>query len=136
MSTNCKVTKIISLIMLVLGVITVGSGCLLLYAVSSLPADSALIGDMLLYSQVLAGLIALTGVVCFIAGIMGARGANHPAKLGGFIVLASIMAVVNAFEVAMAITVGSSVWQNLLYAVLCFAGAYFASRAKKEATRL
>ena len=66
--------------------------------------------------------------------MLGARGANHPARLGGFIVFASIIAIVNVAEIVLIVTGGQgTVWMNAIYVAAALTAVVNASRAKKAA---
>mgnify|MGYP000794706124 FL=1 len=81
--------------------------------------------------------LGVSGVVEFVAGIMGARGANNPSHLGGFMVLGSILVVVNIAEVCLGVFGGQGpVWMNAIYAAAVATAVFYASRAKKNASRL
>lgn len=135
MSLNCKITKIIGLLMLLLGIVAIVSG---IFMIVNAPATANVttVDDPIITTEVLGGILAATGVLYFIAGLTGARGANHPARLNGFIVFATIVSFVNLFELALDISMDASIWVNLVLAFVGFVGAVFASRAKKEATAL
>lgn len=135
MSSNCKNAKGISLFMLLLGIVAIASGIFMIVAAPG-TANVTTVEDPVITTEVFGIIMVATGVLYFAAGITGALGANHPAKLGTFIVFATIVSFVNLFELALAISFDSSIWQNLLLAAVGFAGALFAARAKKEATAI
>ena len=132
MSSNCKIAKGISLFMLLLGIVAIASGIFMIVAAPG-TANVTTVEDPVITTEVFGIIMVATGVLYFAAGITGALGANHPAKLGTFIVFATIVSFVNLF---LAISFDSSIWQNLLLAAVGFAGALFAARAKKEATAI
>lgn len=129
MSSNCKIVKGISLLMLVFGIVSVATG---IFMFATAPAASG-VEDPVITAEVLGALLAVFGVVYFAAGVAGARGANNPSTLGVFIALGTVVAVANLVEVALSVNMGSAVWQNLLFAAVAFVGVVYASRAKKEA---
>lgn len=131
MSSSCKIVKGTSLFMLVLGIAAVAMGVFM--AVSAPAAAGAPVENPVMTAQALGVALAVMGVVYFAAGVMGAIGANNPAKLGGFIVLGAVLAVVNAVEAVLCVVSGSPAYQNIIYAVFVAVAVYYASRAKKEA---
>ena len=70
-----------------------------------------------------------------VTGVMGIRLSKDPARLKPFVVSATILTLVNLFEIFMKI--GSDedgpIWVNLLYAALAFTAIVYASRAMKGA---
>lgn len=130
MSSNCKVVKILSLIMLLLGVISLVGGVFM--AVAAPAASDAAVENPVLTAQVMGVLFAVTGVIYFVVGVIGARGANNAAKLGSFIMFGSVIAIVNIFETVLAYLSEASFWQNLMLALVALVAVIFAARAKKE----
>ncbi len=135
MSTYCKLVKGISLLLMLLGILSIAVAALMFFGAPIVDLD---IEDGVLIAQVLAGYMAVMGILEVVTGVLGARGANNPARLQPFIVCATIVACVNMFEVAMTFMEenGGSVWLNILYTVVAFVGIVFASRAKRDATSL
>ena len=131
MSSSCKIVKGISLFMLVLGIAAIAMGAFMAFAAPA--ASGAAVENPVVTAQALGIVLAVMGVVYLVAGFSGACGANNPSKLGGFIVLAGILAVVNAAEAVLCVMSGVAAYQNIVYAVVAAVAAYQASRAKKEA---
>ena len=85
-------------------------------------------------AQTAAVIMIVAGVFEFVTGVLGARGANNPAHLGGFIVFASIIAIVNVAEIVLIVTGGQgTVWMNAIYVAAALTAVVNASRAKKAA---
>ena len=134
MSKECQIVKGISLFLMVAGILAVVTSVLMFMGVP-LAASMFKNGEAL---ALVAGIVlGVSGVFEFIAGIMGARGANNPSHLGGFIVLGSILVVVNIAEICLGVFGGQGpVWMNVIYAAAIATAVFYASRAKKNASRL
>lgn len=130
MSSLCKTVKVIALIMLVLGVLSIIFGAVMFMNAGAL--DTA---DGGAAAAQTAGIIMIaTGVFYLIAGISGALGANNPSRLGTFIVLCVVIMLVNVVGVVLVLTGGSgSPVYNIAYAVVALIAAVCAARAKKDA---
>ena len=131
MSSNCKIVKILSLVMLLLGVIALVLGIFM--AVAAPAAEGAAVENPVLAAEVLGALIAVTGVAYVAVGVVGARGANNATKLGTFIAAGSVITVVNIVETVVAYLSAAAFWQSLVLAVVALIAVIFAVRAKKEA---
>ncbi len=116
--------------MLLLGVISLVGGIFMAVAASA--ASDAAVENPVLTAQVMGVLFAVTGVIYFVVGVIGARGANNAAKLGSFIMFGSVIAIVNIFEAVLAYLSEASFWQNLVLALVVLVAVIFAARAKKE----
>ena len=131
MSSTCKTVKIICLIMLLLGLITVGCG---IYFAVSAPAESANSASTPILSGQMFGITLIVAGICtFGAGISGARGANNPTRLGSFVGFGSVVALLNLAEAALAVMSNQIIWLNVVLCILVGAGVIFASRARNEA---
>ena len=86
-------------------------------------------------AEALGAILAVTGAVYLVAGVMGAKGANNPVRLGGFVAVAWVLALVNAAEAVLSYMSGGPAWQNVLLAAVAAAAASYASRAKAAAAR-
>lgn len=134
MSKECQIVKGISLFLMVVGILAVVTSVLMFMEV---PLAASMFDNGEALALVAGTVLGVSGVVEFIAGIMGARGANNPSHLGGFMVLGSILVVVNIAEVCLGVFGGQSpVWMNAIYAAAVATAVFYASRAKKNASRL
>ena len=98
-------------------------------------AEVTTVENPVVTAEALGAILAVTGAVYLVAGVMGAKGANNPVRLGGFVVVAWVLAVVNAAEAVLSYVSGSSAWQNVLLAAVAATAAVYASRAKAGAAR-
>lgn len=132
MSKECKIVKGTSLFMLVFGIIAVVGG---IFMFANAPAAAGVEGvdDPVVTARALGIVMAVMGVVYFATGVVGARGANNPAKLRPFVIMGTVVALINLFEVAMCVMTGAAFYQNLIYAVFALVGVVYASRALKAA---
>lgn len=135
MSTNCKIVKWLSWLSLLYGLVVIIVGILTLAGIDVANLGSS---DIQLATPVMGVLTIVFGLFYMVTGFVGARGANRPSKLGTFIVLATIVAVVNLIEFVMMLVgvSGGTFWMPLLLAIVAIAAVVFASRAKKEASSL
>lgn len=135
MSTNCKIVKWLSWLSLLYGLVVIIVGILTLAGIDVANLGSS---DIQLAAPVMGVLTIVFGLFYMVTGFVGARGANRPSKLGPFIVLATIVAVVNLIELATVFVdaSGGTFWMPLLFAVVAIVAVVFASRAKKEASSL
>lgn len=130
MSPNCKIVKGISLFMLLLGLVSAIFG--IVVATGVIESPDASVGQLAV--QVAGAVLIVVGVCYLVVGVMGALGANNPAKLKPYIIASALLAVVNVIEVILVIIGGTGVaWMNLVLAVLSITGIVYASRARKEA---
>lgn len=135
MSINCKIVKGLSWLSLLYGLFVIIVGILTLVGTDVANLVSS---DLQLAAQVMGVLMIVFGLFYMVTGFVGARGANRPSKLGPFIVLATIIAVVNLIELATMFVdpSGGTFWMPLLFAVVAIVAVVFASRAKNEASSL
>lgn len=133
MSPSCKIVKGISLFVLLIAIASVVMGVIALVNAGDTTAELAGIN-----AACAAGAAAIVaGVLEFATGLMGARGANNPSKLGSFMAVAWIMVAVNLGEVALAVMGGAgTAWVNALCAAALGVAAVYAARAKKEAEHI
>ena len=134
MSSHCKVVKVLSLLMFVLGLLTIIAGAVFVFAA---PAVEGLEGvdDPVGTATALGAVFVVTGVLYLVVAVLGIRGANNPSKLGAFIVAAGVIAAINVVEAVLAGVSGGSAWQNAVLAGVALAGVFQASAARKETTR-
>ena len=131
MSAECKIVKGLSWLIMLIGLAAVAMGTLRFKNAGDVAAQ--LEGGP--NSAQTAGVImCVAGVFEFETGVLGARGANHPARLGGFIVFASIIAIVNVVEIVLIVTGGQgTVWMNAIYVAAALTAVVNATRAKNAA---
>ena len=133
MSQNCKVVKVISLVLMVLGIASTIMG---VASFLGAPEVGAAGNTGIVSVQVASIVLAVAGIFEVITGFMGATGANHPSRLMPFIVFGTVILVVNVGEVALEVTGGTGpVWLNAPYAVMVLVAVLFAGRARREALR-
>lgn len=134
MSSHCKVVKVLSLLMFVLGLLTIIAGAVFVFAA---PAVEGLEGvdDPVGTATALGAVFVVTGVLYLVVAVLGIRGANNPSKLGAFIVAAGVIAAINVVEAVLAGVSSGSAWQNAVLAGVALAGVFQASAARKETTR-
>ena len=131
MSTNCKIVKVLCLVLMVLGIAAVALG---IASFLGAPEIGSAANEGVVPIQVASVVMAVAGAFELVAGFLGARGANNPAHLMSFIVLSTVLVIVNAGEVALSVMGGSGpVWVNAAYAVLVLVAVLFAGRARREA---
>lgn len=134
MSSACKIVKAISLLSIVIGIAAIALAAFMFLSASD---AAALVQDGAILAQVSGAVLGIGGVFEVITGFLGVRGANNPARLKPFIVMAAIMFLVNVAEVALTFGGGEGpVWISLLYAVVALVAIVFALRARKAADRL
>ena len=131
MSAECKIVKGISWLIMLVGLVSVVLGVIMFFGAQ----DAAAQLENGAASGRIAGVItAVAGVFEVATGIMGARGANNPARLGGFIVFATVIALVNVVEIVLVVTGGEgTIWMNAIYIAAALTAVFNASRAKKAA---
>lgn len=131
MSSECKIVKGLSWLLMLIGLASVVMGVVMFLGAPDV-ADQLEGGAV---SAQTAGIImAVAGLFELATGVMGARGANNPAHLGGFIVFAGIIALVNVVEIILVVTGGQgTVWMNAIYVASALTAVVNASRAKKAA---
>ncbi len=134
MSSECKIVKGMSLFMLVLGLLGLAAG-IFMFVNAPAAAEVTTVESPVVTAEALGAILAVTGAVYLVAGVMGAKGANNPVRLGGFVAVAWVLALVNAAEAVLSYMSGGSVWQNVLLAAVAAAAASYASRAKAAAAR-
>lgn len=133
MSGNCKIVKGLSMLTLVYGLVQIAVGGICFLGAADV-AGMAGIDDPVITAQVFGIVLIVSGAFLIVTGIAGVRGANRPAKLMPFIVLATIYTFASLFTLAMIVLGGSgTVWPNLLQAAVGFSAIVAASRAKQEA---
>lgn len=134
MSRECQIVKGISLFLMVVGILAVVTSVLMFMGV---PLAVSMFKNGEALALVAGTVLGVSGVFEFVAGIMGARAANNPSRLGSFIVLGSILVVVNIAEICLGVFGGQGpVWMNVIYAAAIATAVFYASRAKKNASRL
>lgn len=131
MSNECKIVKGLSWLIMLIGIASVVIGVVMFMGAGDV-ADQIEGGAAA--AQTGGIIMVVAGVFEFVTGVMGARGANNPTRLGGFIVSGSIIAVVNIVEIVLIVTGGQgSVWMNAIYVAAALTAVVNASRAKKAA---
>ena len=128
MSSTCKSVKIICLILLLLSISTVGFG--IYFAVNSSATPD---GTIPLSGQTFGIILVIAGILTFAAGVSGARGANNPTRLGRFVGIGSVVAILNLAEAVLAVMSEQLIWLNVILCLLVGAGVILASRARNEA---
>lgn len=131
MPASCKTLKILSLLIVLLGIVGLIVGGTLLFGAGAV-ADVEGVESPVATAQALGIVFMVTGAFHLALGFMGTRGANNPAKLGGFIVLCAILVVANIVEAVLGFS--SSNWlPSAVSALAALIALVFARRAKSEA---
>ena len=122
MSSECKIVKGLSWLIMLIGLASAAMGVVMFMGASDAGVQTAAV------------IMIVAAVFEFVTGVMGARGANNPSHLGGFIVFAAIIALVNVAEIVLIVTGGQgTVWINAIYVAAALVAIVCASRAKKAA---
>ena len=122
MSSECKIVKGLSWLIMLIGLASAVMGVVMFMGASDAGVQTAAV------------IMIAAAVFEFVTGVMGARGANNPSHLGGFIVFAAIIALVNVAEIVLIVTGGQgTVWINAIYVAAALVAIVCASRAKKAA---
>ncbi|MDO4428348.1 MAG: hypothetical protein Q4B91_02410 [Atopobiaceae bacterium] len=122
MSSECKVVKGLSWLIMLIGLASAVMGVVMLMGARDAGVQTAAV------------IMIVAAVFEFVTGVTGARGANNPAHLGGFIVFAAIVALVNVAEIVLIVTGGQgTVWINAIYVAAALVAIVCASRAKRAA---
>ena len=122
MSAECKIVKGLSWLIMLIGLAAVAMGVVMFMNAGDVAAQ--LEGGPI-SAQTAAVIMIVAGVFEFVTGVLGAR---------GFIVFASIIAVVNVAEIILIVTGGQgTVWMNAIYVAAALTAVFNASRAKKAA---
>lgn len=122
MSSECKIVKGLSWLIMLIGLASAVMGVVMFMGASDAGVQTAAV------------IMIVAAVFEFVTGVMGARGANNPSHLGGFIVFAAIIALVNVAEIVLIVTGGQgTVWINAIYVAAALVAIVCASRAKKAA---
>ena len=137
MSTIQKRLKAFSLGIMGFGILDVIGGVLLLVAspfAAGLRVNIA--GEMtdgVIASEVL-GIVALVvGVYCLVVGVLGARAANNPRRIGAFKTLDLVLILAAVIEFGLGISTGTVSWVELALAVLGICAFAYAVKAHDEA---
>lgn len=134
MSSDCKILKVMSLLMAVLGIVQIVLGAIMFFGADAAAGVEG-IEDPVLTAQVGGVLFIITGIVYFITAALGIGGANKPSKIGmPYFVFAAIVLVGNLVEIALVEFGGSgSMIFNIVLAGVALAGIVFASKARRAA---
>ena len=126
MSTNRKALKILSLIIVLIGIAATVAGVMGI-TTQSLPGFDA--SNVIPYSAV--GIAS--GIVEILVGVFGIRGANSPAKVGTVWTWSLIALVCSVIHTALAFTAAGLSGQDLAQVVYIVVLFVFANNVKKEA---
>ena len=133
MSTNCKIVKGISLVLMLLAI---GSIIFAITGVMGADAVAEAAGTDALPIKVASVVLGVVGIFEFFAGAFGVRGANNPTRLSPFIMFGIVMVIANIVEIALAVMGGSGpIWLSIVYAAAMLVAVFCALRAKNEALR-
>ena len=134
MSSDCKILKVMSLLMAVLGIAQIALGAIMFFGAGAAAGVEG-VENPVLTAQVGGILFIISGVFYFITAALGIGGANKPAKIGAaYFVLAAIVLLTNAAEVALTLKGGSgNIYLNVAIIVVALVGIVFASKARKAA---
>lgn len=134
MSSDCKILKVMSLIMAVLGIAQIALGAIMFFGADAAAGVEG-VENPVLTAQVGGILFIVTGIVYFITAALGIGGANKPSKIGAsYFIFAVIVFAGNIVEIALVEFGGSgSTVFNVVLAGVALAGIVFASKARKAA---
>ncbi|MDN0070294.1 hypothetical protein [Collinsella ihumii] len=130
MSSLCKTVKIISLIMLAMGVVGIVYG---VYQWMTAPVIEGFEQGQV-YVRASAVLVVVCSILFLVGGVSGALGANNPGKLKPYTVLCAILAIANGIAAALFLVAGAFMPVFFVFAILALVGAVFAVRARKDAS--
>ncbi len=132
MTKECSIVKGISFVLSLIGIASIAMAAIAYFLGPTVDLGIEDQGAMVLAAAVV---LLFIGALELVTGVMGIRLSKDPARLKPFVVSATILTLVNLFEVFMKI--GSDedgpIWVNLLYAALAFTAIVYASRAMKGA---
>lgn len=137
MSTNQKRLKVFSLALMALGILAVVGGVLVLTSspmasVLRVPVAGAATSGTI-STEVIGVLALVVGVYCLAVGVLGARAANNPRRVGAFRTLDVVLVVVTLAEVGLGALAGQVSWVEVVLAVLGVGAFVYAGRANREA---
>ena len=132
MTKECSIVKGISFFLSFIGIASIAMAAIAYFLGPTVDLGIEDQGAMVLAAAVV---LLLIGALELVTGVMGIRLSKDPARLKPFVVSATILTLVNLFEVFMKIgsDEGGPIWVNLLYAALAFTAIVYASRAMKGA---
>lgn len=131
MSTQSKMVQGLSIFMLLVAIINIVVGLIMLFNAQSAPVIPG-ISNSVIVAEVGGVVLTVTGLVFLVDAILGLRGAKDPAKLGAYIALSVVIAVVNIAEYLMILFGGTGdSWQYILLACVALLGAYNANQARE-----
>lgn len=127
-----KMIKGLSLFMLAIAVIYLAVGFVMVFNAQSAPVISG-VANSAIAAEVGGVIFLISGFIFFIDAILGFRSAKDPSKSKAYIVLSTLIVIVNIAEYAMVTFGGTgSSWQYIVIACLSLLGAIFARRARKD----
>ena len=132
MTKECSIVKGISIFLSLIGIASIAMAAIAYFLGPTVDLGIEDQGAMVLAAAVV---LLFIGALELVTGVMGIRLSKDPARLKPFVVSATILTLVNLFEVFMKIGSDEDVpiWVNLLYAALAFTAIVYASRAMKGA---
>lgn len=139
MSGSQKALKVISIITIVYAVLLILFGALMGAGVALPGATSEYIsvqGETVSYAAaalVVAVSFVLGGIINFIIGLLGLRGAKNPRKIGPFYVLCIIGLIFGIISLILSITSGLVDPWSLVSIVITIVCLYLAMKVKKQA---
>ena len=134
MSSDCKILKVMSLIMAVLGIAQIALGAIMFFGAGAAAGVEG-VENPVLTAQVGGILFIISGAFYFITAALGIGGANKPAKIGGaYFVFAAIVVLMNAAEAVLTVMGGSgNIYLYIVIIAVALVGIVCASKARKAA---
>lgn len=130
MSTERKTLKIMSIIYLVLGILDVA------FSIFCLATGTIEVGTSVVsIASATEVILLISGIVYFLTGVTGIRGANNPAKAGPVVIMAVICILIALFNFAIEFTQASGISGLATQVVIVLYNAsvfFYANKVKKE----
>ncbi|WP_407452498.1 hypothetical protein [Bifidobacterium pullorum] len=132
--------KVFGVLFIVLGVVYLISGGVMIAGArvvdttQTVAVADGLDLNVMVWSLALAVWWLICGLFYIVFGALGIRGAKTPAKIGVFMVLAWILAIVGMISVVLSQLLGSSVnWLGWIVFAVTVAAAIYATKIRKDA---
>ncbi len=132
--------KVFGVLFIVLGVVYLISGGVMIAGArvadttQTVAVADGLDLNVMVWSLALAIWWLISGLFYIVFGALGIRGAKNPAKIGVFMVLAWILAIVGMISVVLSQLLGASVnWLGWIVFAVTVAAAIYATKIRKDA---
>ena len=126
--------KVSGVLFIVLGVVYLISGGVMIAGARVVDTTQTVAVAVMVWSLALAVWWLISGLFYIVFGALGIRGAKNPAKIGVFMVLAWILAIVGMISVVLSQLLGVSVnWLGWIVFAVTIAAAIYATKIRKDA---